>query len=119
MRSWILVSMLIAAGCASSNATGDHVITCTAGADCDAKWSRAMQWLQHNSSWKVLTSTDTQLMTEGPLDTAKPAFEVTKVAQDDGRTFQITMRAWCGTASDCTSVIRQLHTSFEKYVLAR
>lgn len=112
--------MLIAAGCASSTATptGDRVITCTAGADCDAKWSRAMQWLQHNSSWKVLTSTDTQLMTEGPLDTAKPAFEVTKVAQEDGRTFHITMRAWCGTGSDCTSVIQQLRTSFDTYVLA-
>lgn len=111
--------MLSAAGCASAPPAGDRVITCTAGADCDAKWSRAMQWLQHNSSWKMLASDDTRLVTEGPLDTAKPAFEVTKVAQDDGETFHIMMRAWCGSGSDCTKVIRQLRTSFDNYVLAR
>ncbi|HYC93197.1 MAG TPA: hypothetical protein VEO54_28590 [Thermoanaerobaculia bacterium] len=117
MRRWMLIMVLCAAGCAST-ATDERVITCTAGADCDAKWSRAMQWLQHNSSWKVLTSTDTQLVTEGPLDTAKPAFEVTKVAHEDGKTAHIAMRAWCGSG-DCTEVIRQLRTSFTDYVLAR
>jgi hypothetical protein len=118
MQRWILVLILLSAAGCTSTATDEPVITCMAGADCDAKWSRAMQWLQQNSSWKMLTTTDTQLMTEGPLDTAKPAFEVTKVAHEDGRTFHITMRAWCGTG-DCNDVIRRLRTSFDDYVLAR
>jgi hypothetical protein len=111
MRHAILLSMVLLAGCATG---GDGVITCVPGADCDAKWSRAMQWLQQNSSWKVQTSTDTQLLTEGPLDTAKPAFEVTKAARDDGR-FEISMRAWCG-AEGCEPLLPQLQASFRKFV---
>jgi hypothetical protein len=77
-----------------------------------------MQWLQQNSSWKVRTATDLSVTTEGPLDTARPAFEVTKVSQDDGRTSLITMRAWCGTG-DCEELILRLRTSFNDFVLAR
>ena len=116
MRRWILLSILCLAGCAST-APDARVITCVAGADCDAKWSRAMQWLQSNSSWKVRSQTDTSVITEGPLDTAKPAFEVTKVSSDDGRTFQISMRAWCETVN-CDDVVRRLRRSFNDTVLA-
>ena len=106
-------------GCASAakDAAANRVITCTTGSDCDDKWSRAMQWLQENSSSKV-TATDTQLTTEASLDTAKPAFEVTKVAQPDGQSFQITMRAWC-VAGNCDDLAARLRTSFNEYVLAR
>jgi len=109
----MLITLLCLAGCATTN----RPIPCTAGADCNAKWSRAMQWLQQNSSWKVQTSTDSQLLTEGPLDTAKPAFEVTKAARDDGR-IEITMRAWCG-ASGCETLIPDLEKSFRTYVNGR
>ena len=114
MRSWILVSLLCVIGCATAPDT--RVITCVAGQDCDAKWSRAMQWLQQNSSWKVHTQTDTSIVTEGPADTAKPAFEVTKVTEDNG-TSRISMRAWCGTGANCDRLIRKLTVSFNDYVL--
>lgn len=116
MRCWILLALLCALGCASA-APDERVITCVAGADCDAKWSRAMQWLQQNSSWKVRSQTDTSVITEGPLDTAKPAFEVTKVASDDGRTSRISMRAWCETAN-CDDLVLRLRRSFNDAVLA-
>lgn len=107
-------------GCASSatSESANRVITCTAGAQCDQMWSRAMQWLQQNSSWKVTTATDMLLTTEGPLTTEKPAFEVTKVEKDNGRSFQITMRAWCG-AGDCAALIERLHSDFYSYVTAK
>lgn len=111
MRFLLLLSILFLASCAT---TDSGVITCTSGPDCDAKWSRAMQWLQENSSWKVQTSTDTRLLTEGPLDTAKPAFEVTRAPQAGGR-HEISMRAWCGAAG-CEELIPQLQRSFGKYV---
>jgi hypothetical protein len=93
-----------------------RVIACTAGPDCEYKWSRAMQWLQQNSSWKFRTVTDTLLTTEGPLDTAKPAFEVTKIPQGDGRNYQVAMRAWCG-AGNCEDLILRLRSNFNDFVL--
>ena len=114
MRSWMFVSLLCLAACAT--APDDRVIVCNAGADCDAKWSRAMDWLQANSSWPVRSQTDTVIVTEGPEDTAKPAFEVTKVAQDDG-SVRISMRAWCDKAN-CDRLVRKLHRSFNDAVMA-
>ncbi|HVE71803.1 MAG TPA: hypothetical protein VNI54_10575 [Thermoanaerobaculia bacterium] len=112
MRRLLLLVLLL--GCATT--PDDRVIVCTAGADCDARWSRAMDWLQANSSWKVRTQSDTMVVTEGPDDTAKPAFEVTKVAQDDG-TYRISMKAWCDKAN-CDRLVRKLHRSFNDAVIA-
>ncbi|HUR81834.1 MAG TPA: hypothetical protein VM733_13800 [Thermoanaerobaculia bacterium] len=75
-----------------------------------------MQWLQQNSSWKVQSQSDTSIVTEGPADTGKPAFEVTKAAQDNG-TFRISMRAWCGSSENCDRLIGKLGRSFNDYVL--
>ena len=122
MRSLMVLglSLMVLGGCATApaNATAEsRVISCTAGSDCDAKWSRAMQWLQKNSSWKVNSATD-MLSTEGEPTTEKPAFEVTKVALEDGSGFQISMRAWCG-AGDCESLVQRLRGDFYSYVMAR
>lgn len=106
--------MLGSLGCATG--ANDRVIVCNAGADCDTKWSRSMDWLQANSSWKVRTQTDTMVTTEGPEDTAKPAFEVTKVDRNDG-TYTISMRAWCEKAN-CDALVKRLHQSFNDAVLA-
>lgn len=119
MRSFLTICLtaFVLAGCATAPAASTSpVITCTAGPQCDQMWSRAMQWLGENSSWKV-TSTDMLLTTEGPPTTEKPAFEVTKAAADDGRTFQITMRAWCGEGN-CDALIQRLRTDFTAYVTA-
>jgi hypothetical protein len=47
-------------GCitAAEQATPIRPITCTAGADCDAKWSRAASWIALNPTWKIKTRTD-------------------------------------------------------------
>ena len=60
---WIAALGLLAtglAGCitAAEQATPIRPITCTAGADCDAKWSRAASWIALNPTWKIKTRTD-------------------------------------------------------------
>jgi hypothetical protein len=72
-----LAAFLIVGGC--NNATTDPVnaalvkavanqpITCQAGADCDAKWSRATAWIAQNSAYKVQTASDSIIQTMGPL----------------------------------------------------
>jgi len=93
----------------------NRTITCTAGADCEYKWSRATEWLQQNSEWKFRTVTDTLITTEGPLETVKPAFEVARLSQGDGKTYRITMRAWCG-AGNCEQLILQLKKNFNEFI---
>lgn len=92
-------------------------ISCTAGADCELKWSRVTMWLLDNSEWKMRNVTDTLITTEGPMDTMKPAFQVTKMPSGDGKTYRIAMRAQCG-AGECEKMIRNLRASFYDYVTA-
>jgi hypothetical protein len=87
-------------------------ITCTAGPDCELRWARVTAWLQENSQWKFRNVTDTLITTEGPLDTVKPAFEVTKMPAGDGKTYRIVMRAFCGVENVCEPVILRLRASF-------
>jgi hypothetical protein len=119
MRKLITLTLITLAltACATTDYQTGQPITCTAGSDCDEKWSRAMRWLEQNTSSKV-TVTDMQLSAEESVDAAKPAFEVTKATPDEGKTFQITMRAWCA-AGNCDNLIGPLRTSFYGTVLGR
>jgi hypothetical protein len=76
---WIAALLLATGltGCitAAEQATPIRPITCTAGADCDAKWSRAASWIALNPAWKTKTRTDQFIETTGH-DTL-PAFAIT------------------------------------------
>lgn len=91
-------------------------IRCETGSDCEMKWSRVTQWLLDHSEWKFRNVTDTLVTTEGPLDTAKPAYEVVKIPAGDGKTYLIKMRASCGEGFDCEELILEKKTSFGKFV---
>lgn len=93
-------------------------ITCTLGTDCEVRWSRVTTWLQANSQWKFRNVTDTLITTEGPLDTIKPAFEVTKIPVGDGKTYRIVMRAFCGVDDVCNKLILALKASFHDALTA-
>jgi hypothetical protein len=80
-------------------AKADEPILCTAGLECEMKWARVTTWLQEHSGWKFRNVTETLITTEGPMATADPAFEVTKVPTGDGKTYRIKLRAFCGASS--------------------
>lgn len=117
MRRFITLTLCVLAlgACATANNNATQPITCTAGSDCDEKWSRAMQWLEKNTSAKV-TVTDTQLSAAEAAPT--PAFEVTKATSDEGKSYTISMRAWCA-AGNCDDMIGRARTGFYDYVLGR
>lgn len=98
-------------------AEGNREITCTAGADCEAKWARVTQWIQANSHWKFRNVTETLISTEGPFDTTYAAFEVTKVPFGDGTTYRLLLRGGCGNIFGCVPSIPQLRASFTQFVL--
>ena len=105
-----------AAKSAELERVANQKIACTAGPDCEYKWSRVTLWLSNNSSWKFRNITDTLITTEGPLDTSKPAFEVIKMATGDGRTYQISMRPSCGVGCTEKDFLR-LRAKFADFVL--
>jgi hypothetical protein len=78
---------------AASRRQNKPPITCTAGADCDAKWSRAASWIALNPAWKIKTRTDRIIETTG--HDSLPAFAVTKVATTPGN-YEITFEGVCG-----------------------
>jgi hypothetical protein len=98
--------------------SANRKIACTAGADCEFKWSRVTLWLANNSKWKFRSITDTLISTEGPLDTLNnPAFEVIKIATGDGKTYQISMRPSCGKGCS-EKLFMRLRANFADFVLA-
>lgn len=101
---------------ASANQEASKEIRCEAGSDCEMKWSRVTQWLLDHSDWKFRNVTDTLITTEGPLDTAKPAYEVVKIPAGDGKTYLIKMRASCGEGIDCEERILASRISFGQFV---
>jgi hypothetical protein len=70
-------------------------VLCATGRDCDIKWSRAIEWLQKNSAWKFDVVTNVLITTEGPGNTTKPAFEVTRAATEIEGTDRIQIRVFC------------------------
>jgi len=90
-------------------------ILCTAGVECEVKWSRVTLWLQDHSKWKFRNVTDTLITTEGPLQTFDPAYEVTKVPAGDGKTYRISMRAFCGR-DGCEKIILKSRAAFYEFL---
>ncbi|MBK5260445.1 MAG: hypothetical protein JJE51_12710 [Thermoanaerobaculia bacterium] len=70
-------------------------VSCSAGRDCQVKWSRAIEWLQQNSTWKFEVVTDVLITTAGPGNTTKPAFEITKAPTELEGTDRIQIRVFC------------------------
>jgi hypothetical protein len=95
----LLVTGLTGCITAAEQATPIRPITCAAGADCDAKWSRAASWVALNPTWKIKTRTDQFIETTGH-DTL-PAFAVTKVATTPGN-YEIIFTGDCANPFGCT-----------------
>jgi hypothetical protein len=105
-------------GCitAAEQATPIRPITCTAGADCDAKWSRAASWIALNPTWKIKTRTD-QFIETTEHDTL-PAFAITKVATTPGN-YEIIFTGDCANPFGCTPTVAQSRARFESFMLAQ
>jgi len=101
---------------AALEARANQQVFCQAGTDCEYKWGRALQWIQNESAWKFRNVTENLLTTEGPLNSPRAAFEVTRIPTGDGRTYQIAIKAWCGR-SRCIPSINQLRADFFEFVI--
>src|SRR6266568_7150689 len=95
-------------------------ITCHAGPDCDAKWSRAAGWVTEHSKNKLETSSESLIQTSGPSAFAtdsSPAYKITKVAMGPGE-YAIEFAGGCDSIFGCTPTIPAAQADFTQSVLA-
>ena len=73
------VPAALLAGCQASNLPEPQrpPIICSAGADCNEKWSRAVAWVTDNASYKVQTKTDHLIQTFNATQNGDPGLMAT------------------------------------------
>lgn len=112
MKKHAPVLLLAAAlvGCAMNNAADLEAArritpTCSAGADCDAKWDAAQLWIVKNAGFKMQTTTNVVLQTFGPSTATSSStnLAVTVTREPDGpQRFRIVARMSCGNPFGCS-----------------
>ena len=120
--AWLLLMgaclAVVGTACPERAQAASALITCRAGADCDAKWARARQWVLDNSKYPIRVDTATGISTVTRTRFHDPGLIVTvnKFRRSDG-TFSITLRAGCGLFfGACKPSIAYAHESFARYV---
>lgn len=112
---------VLLAGCSHQSATvAEPVqpITCQAGADCDAKWSRAVSYVANNAGWKIQTQTDSLIQTfTSTGGSTRPGYTITKTAVGNGR-YEIALAGSCGNLIACIPTIPEARTHFSDFVAA-
>jgi hypothetical protein len=115
-----LVGLVLLGGCshASLDATQTSThITCKPGQDCERKWSRAENWVETTSSWKILYENGNAIKTLGPSKySASAAISITKTENVD-QSYDINLEAMCDFKFECIPSSSELQASFAKAVL--
>jgi hypothetical protein len=86
-------------------------LTCSKGPDCEAKWDRALIWVQNNSESKIQIANETIITTHIPYNSSSATISITKTETDPG-TYTINFRAGCSSMLGCTPSILELKASF-------
>ena len=123
---FIITSFLLLTACApqmtpeqktAMAVAANRPITCKAGKDCEEKWSRAVQWVKQNSTYKFQTLSDNLIQTYGPFDSdPRSAFSITKVAEGHNK-YTIDFSAACDNWIGCIPSVIELKISFINYVM--
>ena len=124
-RLFVVFAFVIVAGCtidpeqasAPAPVSPPASITCQAGADCDAKWSRAIEWITKNSEWRIQRQTDALIQTSSSInDSPSPAFKVTKVAAGAPGAYEIDFSGKCSNMWGCMPTVAAARAKFAAFV---
>jgi hypothetical protein len=95
----------------------DQDMTCEAGPDCEAKWSRAREWAEVNTRWEIQTADDTIIKTNGPYDTSDPALILRKTPKpDDESEYTLSLEVVCNNFMGCVPNNLQLQAGFAQFI---
>src|SRR6266702_4169004 len=95
-------------------------ITCNAGADCNAKWSRADAWIKEHSKYKVETSSESLIQTAGPsaFETdPSPTYNIRKIAMGPNE-YAIEFAGACDSMFACTPTLSSAQADFSQSIQA-
>ena len=113
-----LLAALSVSACASTAQNRQPIppVTCTAGKDCDAKWSRAVAWVSQNTAYKIQVQTDSLIQTYGPFDSKTgTAATVNKIAGANGQ-YEIVAHMSCDNLIGCIPDLGEQMRSFASFV---
>jgi S1-C subfamily serine protease len=91
-------------------------LTCSKGPDCEAKWDRALIWVQNNSEAAIQIANETIITTRTPQNSSSPVISITKTEAGPG-TYAIHFRANCSWILGCTPSVSKLKASFASYIM--
>ena len=91
-------------------------LTCSRGPDCEAKWDRALTWVQNNSESTIDTANESIINVHIPRHSSSAIFTITRTEAEPG-TYTINFRAGCSSMLGCTPSILELKASFGNYVM--
>lgn len=121
-RAAIITAAIALAGCASAPPVQPvPAPTCSAGADCNAKWDAAQLWIAKNAGFKLQTATGVLLQTFGPSSATRDStsLAVTVMREPDGPgQFRIVARMSCGNPFGCTPEAPAALADFNRKIAA-
>jgi hypothetical protein len=91
-------------------------LICSKGPDCEAKWDRALIWVQNNSEAAIQIANETIITTRTPQNSSSPVISITKTETGPG-TYAIHFRANCSWILGCKPSISKLKASFANYIM--
>jgi hypothetical protein len=121
-RLTIVVCLIfLLSACASTQKTqwkqdAAQPLTCSKGSDCEAKWDRALIWVQNNADAKIQIFNETIITTHIPQNSSSAIISITKT-EAGPETYAIHFRAACSWILGCTPSISELKASFANYVM--
>ncbi len=123
--SIVAISILALSGCITAEqqasvAEAPKPLTCHAGADCDAKWSRANAWVTEHAKYKVETKSESLIQTAGPstFETdPSPTYNIRKIAMGPNE-YAIEFAGACDSIFACTPTLSSAQADFSQSIQA-
>ena len=109
--------------CAGGDGVGDASsskppqILCQAGADCDAKWKRANEWVE-KSGLQILSKSDAQIKTKeaSKYDNPLLVVTITKNTTTKPGIYEIRFVGGCTSVLSCKPPIAETRAAFASFV---
>lgn len=100
----------------STNPESAEPVLCANKAQCDVYWQRAQAWVANNSQYRLQTTTDAIIETDGPLATQTGlAYRITKVPDNTGGARIYAVSA-CSNAFGCSQTPTEAVVAFKRFV---
>ena len=91
-------------------------VLCANKAQCDVYWQRAQAWVANNSQYRLHTTTDAVIETDGPVPTQTGlAFRITKVPDNTGGARIYAVSA-CSNVFGCSPTPTEAVAAFKRFV---